>query len=286
MIFDTNNTSNDNRELRLQPADTIVDCTDNHKCSRCGGCCGLFIPFTNKELATIKNYVAKNNIKPVARKAIKNNISDIHCCFYDIESKKCNIYEVRPYACRGFKCDRKDWKQKRNEFMVRADYNGKLTGKHKVATFDDLIFDDYSFLVSYAFGLLNYIEKAGHGNMSIKDDGIYTNSLVNCLVAIGRLDVLEQFDSITMNDGTEYTGKELIELVRASDEFSDFRAQFDMKRWAKEHKKQKSIKIKLQKLSDTLDAMAKEEGIDLSDLGDLSDLNDLSNLDDLLDLDV
>ena len=43
--------------------DNIKDMTKEGKCSRCGECCGLFIPFTKKELKIIKEYVNKNNIK-------------------------------------------------------------------------------------------------------------------------------------------------------------------------------------------------------------------------------
>ena len=62
-------------------------------CTNCGECCGI-IPVDEKELAEIKEYVKKHNIK--ARKNFP------HCPFRNEEQKKCDIYPVRPIICRLF----------------------------------------------------------------------------------------------------------------------------------------------------------------------------------------
>ena len=87
--------------------DKIQNKTINDKCIRCGECCALFIPFTNSELEIIKQYVKKYNIKPTNRVNVLTNQFDAKCPFYNNIEKKCNIYEVRPYACRDFICSRK-----------------------------------------------------------------------------------------------------------------------------------------------------------------------------------
>lgn len=87
--------------------DNIKDMTKEGKCSRCGECCGLFIPFTKKELKVIKEYVNKNNIKPMFRYNTAIGSFDARCPFYNSIQHKCNIYEVRPHVCKDFICSRK-----------------------------------------------------------------------------------------------------------------------------------------------------------------------------------
>ena len=81
------------------------------KCSRCGECCGLFIPFNDDDIARIKRYVDLHKIKQYDRLDKETQSFKAHCCFYDEEKKECRIYPVRPYACKDFRCDRKDWKK-------------------------------------------------------------------------------------------------------------------------------------------------------------------------------
>ena len=81
------------------------DYTNNGKCSNCGGCCSRLLRLSTKEIQTIKEYVAKHNIKTVKRLLpINNPIMDLKCPFRDDEQHKCRIYTVRPKICRMFKC--------------------------------------------------------------------------------------------------------------------------------------------------------------------------------------
>ena len=104
----------------------IKDMTCNGECSRCGSCCGLFIPFTDEELNLIKYYVKVNNIKPTNNRIINGNQLIAQCCFYDKENKKCNIYSVRPFVCKDFMCNHKDWKERRDMYEKRTKYNSSL----------------------------------------------------------------------------------------------------------------------------------------------------------------
>lgn len=180
----------------MEPKNIINRMKDN-QCSRCGDCCGLFVPFTDKELHIIKEYVKKHNIQPVKR--ITENGFEARCCFYDKENKKCNIYEVRPFVCRDFRCDRKDWKHKRDLYEKHGKYNST---KHKkiIATFDDMIYGDYEPLLRYLLHLSS-------------DDGEQPDhhKLIELIKSVNRLDVLDQFKAYD-NDGNEYTGRQLLDV--------------------------------------------------------------------------
>ena len=112
--------------------DELVDKTINNKCSKCGQCCGIFIPMTMPEIYKIKNYVKDNNIIPENR--IVGNKIELRCPFLDLKNHKCKIYEVRPFVCRDFICNRKNWKKFRNLYMNRSKYNNY--------TVDELIYGD------------------------------------------------------------------------------------------------------------------------------------------------
>lgn len=83
------------------------DLTDNGKCTQCGNCCSNLLPMTDSEIATIRKYIKKHNIRqhrhilPLAEPTL-----DLTCPFLD-DSKsceKCTIYVVRPRVCRDFIC--------------------------------------------------------------------------------------------------------------------------------------------------------------------------------------
>lgn len=115
----------------------------NGKCIKCGKCCGLFIPVTKKEVSNIKKYVEEHNIKPENR--IDGNNLELRCPFLDLKNHKCNIYPVRPFVCRDFICSRKDWKKHRDNYQLRADYNGIVGGKwisKGMYSMDELIYGD------------------------------------------------------------------------------------------------------------------------------------------------
>lgn len=50
-----------------------------------------------------------------------NNLDKLSCPFRDDKNKKCQIYEVRPYICRVFKCDQRDkpWLHDKNQYNKR-----------------------------------------------------------------------------------------------------------------------------------------------------------------------
>lgn len=118
------------------------------KCSKCGKCCGLFIPVTKKEVDIIKKYVTDNDIQPENR--IRGNSLELRCPFLDLDKHICKIYPVRPYVCRDFICSRKDWKKHRSRYQLRANYNGVVNGritKKGMYSMDELIYNDISLHV-------------------------------------------------------------------------------------------------------------------------------------------
>lgn len=77
--------------------------TINGKCSCCGGCCGRFLPLTDKDIARVKYQVEVRKLKPQRPEIIIGE--DLTCPFLT-KDKKCIIYNHRPYICRLFKCDK------------------------------------------------------------------------------------------------------------------------------------------------------------------------------------
>ena len=77
---------------------------------------------TKSEVSRIKQYISKNNIRPVIRKPLITNVItiDMMCPFYD--NKKCNIYPIRPYVCKHFTCNKK----------LQTDHNLKILSKLEV----------------------------------------------------------------------------------------------------------------------------------------------------------
>lgn len=86
----------------------VHDLTKNGKCTGCGGCCGNYLPMTEKEIRTIRRYIKKNNIKPhqLVVGPLAAPTIDLTCPFLDSSKShdKCMIYAVRPAICRCFMC--------------------------------------------------------------------------------------------------------------------------------------------------------------------------------------
>lgn len=180
----------------------IVDKTINHKCSMCGGCCSFVIPLTKKEVSEVKEYVIKHNIKPEPHKyEDKPDTFDSRCCFLDRKTMKCKIQEVKPFVCRDFKCDHKDWKIKRLNYDKRAYYNS-LENKIIIASFDDLIYDDIGPLMTY---LLNSYYRELQSKKLQPD----TNTLIPYLKNCGREDVIPYMTFYDDSDNT-ISGKDLV----------------------------------------------------------------------------
>lgn len=175
----------------------IVDNTINHKCSCCGSCCSLLIPFTEKELQTVKKYVKQHNIKPIPRINLVTNTMKANCCFYDDKNHKCLVYEVRPYVCKDFKCDHKDWLQRRDRYEARAKYNSSINKKYIIGTFDDLIYQDYTYIVRYIMDIIS-----SHYEQPTAE------SLINFLKFVNRLDVLDYITLVDEN-GKKYNKEDL-----------------------------------------------------------------------------
>ena len=176
---------------------TINDMTCNGECSKCGSCCGLFIPFTDEELQLIKDYVKVNKIKPTNR-IINGNQLIAQCCFYDRENKKCNIYPVRPYVCKDFMCNHKDWKERRDMYEKRTKYNSSLREDRVCATFDDTVYNDYSVILMYVFN--SCLDPKG---------GVDDKKLIMFLKLMNRLDLLNFFN-VYDEKGNEIKGIDLL----------------------------------------------------------------------------
>jgi Fe-S-cluster containining protein len=85
---------------------TNGDFTVNGECSKCGECCGDFLPLTEKEIAQIKKYIKKHDIKEYKNfPLVAVNYLDMSCPFRDNSKGICTIYEIRPSICRAFMCN-------------------------------------------------------------------------------------------------------------------------------------------------------------------------------------
>lgn len=149
---------------------------DNHKCSRCGECCGIAIPITKKEEKRIRIYIQENDVKP--ENLFENNNFYAKCCFYDRKNKCCKIYPARPGICRSFKCDRKEneLEKEKEEKHMRAywnhvDSNGNLKN---LTTFDLLFFNNPRPLLELLFRVVV------PGAMDEKKYERVKNILINC----------------------------------------------------------------------------------------------------------
>lgn len=146
--------------------------TCNHNCSCCGSCCASFIPITKKELMIIKKFVKENNI---TGNFLSKNIGQnfyVSCPFLDPVNHKCNIYEVRLYVCRKFKCDKKKETliREREDYARRADYNGFFNNS-PTASLQYLIYGDYMYDILFRHLVLQSALK-NDPLLKIKEDGI------------------------------------------------------------------------------------------------------------------
>lgn len=179
--------------------ETLTNNMLDGRCSRCGECCGLFIPFNDEDINRIKKYVQLHNIKPFNRLDMEKNTFKAHCCFYDENKKECTIYAVRPFVCKDFRCNRKDWKKYRNMYEKHCKYNSSLSEKTILATFDDMIYKDYTPIVKYLIDMV----MSENGNV----DEV---QLYNIFNSVNRLDILERM-TLCDNEDNTITGKEFIE---------------------------------------------------------------------------
>ena len=162
----------------------------NHQCSRCGNCCGIFIPVTEHELSVIKKYVKEHNIQPIDDRFTDGVNFEGRCCFYDTKLKKCNIYPARPYVCRDFRCDRKDWKKYRDKYDKHGKYNCISKKKFKLITFDDAVYNNYGPLILF---LLAMCKATCNGELDAK-------VVYETFKRFNRLDALDYFKAYSESD--------------------------------------------------------------------------------------
>ena len=176
----------------------VRNMTINNECSRCGECCGIFIPFTNREIKEIRKYVKKYHIKPVTDRETINGF-EARCCFYDKVNKKCNIYPVRPFVCKDFMCNHIDWKERRDKYEKIGSYNSSLKIEtNPLATFDDLIYKDYSVILRFVL------------NLSLDENSkCDSEKLIKNLKRIHREDILEYIVCYLENN-EKIEGKDLL----------------------------------------------------------------------------
>lgn len=170
--------------------------TINNKCSKCGDCCGLFIPFTKQELETIKKYVSKHFILPYNRLDNVSNTFKAHCCFYNEKDKKCMIYEVRPWVCKDFLCSNDDWILRREKYEQYGDYNGMNENNNILATFDDMMYGDFRPILYHIMNLMK--------NNSSEE-------MIRILRYYKRLDILN-YISITNDKNETISGNDLLKI--------------------------------------------------------------------------
>lgn len=91
----------------------VTDYTCNGECSNCGKCCSDFLPLSEKEVTTIKEYIKRHGIKE-QRHHGRTGV-DLTCPFRDELTKKCLIYEVRPAVSRAFICNQSLPEMERNK---------------------------------------------------------------------------------------------------------------------------------------------------------------------------
>lgn len=78
----------------------LTDFTNNGICSSCGECCSDFLHLSEEEIESINKYLKEFKV-PQHNKGRENT----KCPFRNDLFCKCDIYSVRPYICRKFKCD-------------------------------------------------------------------------------------------------------------------------------------------------------------------------------------
>lgn len=80
------------------------NCIDG-KCSNCGECCSDLLPLTDAEVSKLKRYAAAHNLKEHRQAPFfDQKATDLTCPFRNEQTKRCDVYPVRPLICREFIC--------------------------------------------------------------------------------------------------------------------------------------------------------------------------------------
>jgi len=127
--------------LQYHRDEIICDFTHDGACSRCGECCGDFLPLSAVEIDRIKTYVRKHQVKEQINLVMDSPIN-FKCPFRDDSKRICTIYEVRPEICRCFMCNYEKTKiratkqllhQKNMVISMRGEFFGNELNKAFVA---------------------------------------------------------------------------------------------------------------------------------------------------------
>lgn len=150
----------------------------NHQCSGCASCCAELLPFTRKEGFKIKDYMQKKKDEGeeiICSYSVEKDNKNLYalCPFLNEQTNRCNIYPVRPFVCRNFKCDKdiETLKKERMQYAKRADYNA-FDGKKPVVSFHYFFFGEIKYDLLYRHKTLEIVCKE-HGinrTLSIKDE--------------------------------------------------------------------------------------------------------------------
>lgn len=86
----------------------VEDKTINGVCTCCGECCTNVLLATENEIANVKKYIKKHDIKPVIYNNIlfKKSSESSNICPFLNKDNQCNIYKVRFSLCRHFDCSK------------------------------------------------------------------------------------------------------------------------------------------------------------------------------------
>ena len=109
-------------KIILEQSNQIVDYTKDGKCSRCGECCGDFLPISDAEIERIRSYIRHHHIKENVNLVMDSPIN-FKCPFRDDSRKICTIYEIRPEICRSFMCNYDRFKINANKALFHQKYN-------------------------------------------------------------------------------------------------------------------------------------------------------------------
>lgn len=137
---------------------TVTNNCCGKSCSRCGQCCGPFLPLTYKEIKRIKKAIKEHNITFNIHEYLTKTDIIFQCPFLDLSTNLCKLHAIdtslKPEVCRRFSCSNSEEVINKNRiyFDKRAEVNGD-SGTFR--PMDLIFFDSPAFLLIYAQRVLN-----------------------------------------------------------------------------------------------------------------------------------
>lgn len=97
------------------------NCVDGH-CIGCGECCTDLLPTTRREIVRLRDYAKKHQLKEhrLPAGAAMESV-DLTCPFRNEDTKRCDVYPVRPLICRAFICSRTLQAARKTRDLVQSD---------------------------------------------------------------------------------------------------------------------------------------------------------------------